>query len=90
MKRDTVPDWTDRKVKDLQGQLADVVKHAYMVVYVDGMLRAEREGTTFLDAVQCELAERGLLTIADGIFDFEKMRQGLNRPLEKAQEGSQP
>lgn len=78
MTKHTVPDFTDRQLKETQGQLADVVRHAYAVIYVDGMLRSEREGITFLDAIQCELAERGLLTVANGILDFERFRGGKN------------
>lgn len=76
----TTPDWTDRQLKETQGQLADVVKHAYTVIYVEGMLRAEKEDITFLDAIQCELADRGLLTIADGILQFNRFRRGTILP----------
>lgn len=84
--KNTTQDLTHRQLKETQARLADVIKHAYMVIYVDGMVRAEKEDITFLDAITCELAERGLLTVANGILDFERFRAGHLTPREAAHE----
>lgn len=71
-------DTTHRQLKETQSQLDNLVKHALLVFYVEGVLRAEKEDCTFMDAIQSELAERELLNTAKGILEFERFRRGLN------------
>lgn len=69
-------DATRRQLKEVESDLANVVKYAYLVMYVEGVLRAEKEDCTFMDAIQNELAERELLATAKGILEFERFRRG--------------
>lgn len=78
--KNTTADLTHRHLKETQSALADVVKHAYVVMYVEGVLRAEKEDCTFVDAIQSELNERDLLNTANGILAYERFRNGLNTP----------
>lgn len=71
---------TERKLKDAESQLAAVSKQAYVVVYVDALLRSEREDCTFFEAVQNELRERELLNLAHEFMAFERFRRGMEPP----------
>lgn len=67
----------EHKLKEAELQLASVIKHAYVVIYVDNMLRSEREDCTFLDALQSELRERDLMWLANEYLAFERFRSGM-------------